>query len=320
MTTVAQRRVLTTLSCSRSPRIRSHLAEILPESPTSLTPRSPRPLRLLAPAGVEAPAELKSHLLLLRCQICCRRCPFRPILLALLIVGAFLCFLAVWGIGSPSHAACRVEQSAADASPFLALSACDGSSPRFADVLRANDVQVLGTHNSYHIKPAVALSRAWRYTHLSLAAQLDAGARSVELDVHWDPVFRSWSVYHEPFVDAGSTCGCLSACLAAIWHWSLAHPGHAMLTLVVEPKYNIDALNPFRGGSAAAILSLQQAVTSRLPKSAIVTPQALQGAAPTMRAALSTCGWPAADEVRGAIILVLDVWCVTKSASRARRA
>ena len=225
----------------------------------------------------------------------------------LLIFGAFLCFLAEWGIGSPSHAACRVEQSAADA-PFLALSACDGRSPR-TDALRANDVQILGTHNSYHVQPRVALSSAWRYTHLSLAAQLDAGARSVELDVHWDPVFRTWSVYHEPLVDAGSTCGCLSACLAAIWQWSLAHPGHAMLTLIVEPKYNIDALNPFRGGSAA-ILSLQQAVTSQLPKSAIVTPQALQGAAPTMRAALSTCGWPAADDVRGALMLVLDVWCV----------
>jgi hypothetical protein len=86
-----------------------------------------------------------------------------------------------------------------------------------------------------------------------------------------------------------------------------------MLTIVVEPKYNIDALNPFRGGSTAAILSLQQAVTSQLPKSALVTPQAVQGAAPTMRAALATCGWPSADEVRGAIVLVLNVWCALRA-------
>jgi len=92
-----------------------------------------------------------------------------------------------------------------------------------------------------------------------------------------------------------------------------------MITVVIEPKFNIDLLNPYRGGSTAALLSLQRAVSaSLLPHVAILTPQAVQGTAPTMRAALSTCGWPAASEVRGAIMLVLDVWCVTKEAFQVR--
>ena len=171
-------------------------------------------------------------------------------------------------------------------------------------------VQVLGTHNSYHVQPSLPLSSAWRYTHGSLAEQLDEGARSVELDVHWDPLLKTWSVYHEPFVDYGSTCGCLSECLAALWQWSVKHPLHSCITVVVEPKYNIDALNPFHGNSAAAVLSLQRVVSAQVPRSAIVVPQAVQGLAPTMQAALSTCGWPGFNETRGTFLFLLDTWCV----------
>ena len=300
--------LLTSAACS--PRIRPGHFEALPDSPLS-TPRSPRPLRLLSPAGAEAPAlERKSW------QLSCMRHRrfFPPFVSLLLFVAASMIFMAQWGIGSPSHAACRVEQSEADAlasAPPLPLSTCDGRTSRFAQAaLRTNDVQVLGTHNSYHVQPTLPLSSAWRYTHSSLAAQLDAGARSVELDVHWDPLLKTWSVYHEPFVDYGSTCGCFSECLAALWHWSVAHPSHAMITVVVEPKYNIDASNPWRGGSTAAVLSLQRVVSALVPRSAIVLPQAVQGTAPTMRAALSTCGWPAFNETRGTFAFVLDVWCV----------
>ena len=284
---------------------------MLPDSPLS-TPRSPRPLRLLAPAGAEVPAlERKSWLLSCLRH---RRCSFPLFVSLLLVVAASMICMAQWGIGSPSHAACRVEQSAADAlaaAPPLPLSACDGRTPRFSQVLRTNDVQVLGTHNSYHVQPTLPLSSAWRYTHGSLTSQLDAGARSVELDVHWDPLLKIWSVYHEPFVDYGSTCGCFSECLAALWHWSVEHPFHAMITVVVEPKYNIDALNPWR--STAAVLSLQHVVSAQVSRSAILLPQAVQGTAPTMRAALSTCGWPGFNETRGTFAFVLDVWCVHAS-------
>lgn len=181
-------------------------------------------------------------------------------------------------------------------------------------MLRLNDVQVLGTHNSYHVAPRPALSSAWRYTHESLTQQLDLGARAVELDVHHDPILRTWQVYHEPWVDPHSTCKCLMTCLRELARWSERNPGHSLLHIVVEPKYNIDAVNPFRNGATAALRSLQDVFTAALPPGSLLTPAAVQGNATSMRAAISgasgsMCGWPSARETRGGMMLILDVWC-----------
>jgi hypothetical protein len=177
---------------------------------------------------------------------------------------------------------------------------------------------VLGTHNSYHLEPWPALSRAWRYTHPSLTAQLDAGARSIELDAHFDPVLRTWAVYHEPWVDPRSTCKCVAACVRELWRWSQAHPGHTLLFLIVEPKYNIDITNPFKDGATGPLRELQDAVLSGFAAHAMLTPAAVQGDAPTLRAAIAgapatSCGWPSAEETRGALMAVLDVWCVARA-------
>lgn len=64
--------------------------------------------------------------------------------------------------------------------------------------LRLNQIQVVGTHNSYKVaidtalmsiirkmNPAAALSLS--YAHLPITEQLDKGARNLELDVYYDP-------------------------------------------------------------------------------------------------------------------------------------
>ncbi len=56
---------------------------------------------------------------------------------------------------------------------------------RLDDTLRTNQVQVLATHNSYHIQQDVpiASSPTTQYTHAPLDQQLDLGVRGFELDV-----------------------------------------------------------------------------------------------------------------------------------------
>ena len=52
--------------------------------------------------------------------------------------------------------------------------------------LRINHIQVLGTHNSYHIEPFGPTIRAYDYTHEALDIQAeDFGVRQFELDVWW---------------------------------------------------------------------------------------------------------------------------------------
>jgi hypothetical protein len=70
-----------------------------------------------------------------------------------------------------------------------------------ADSLRLNQLQVIGTHNSYRIRPPEALwkfiqklpalpagdPRDLDYGHAPLPQQFDSGIRSVELDIYADP-------------------------------------------------------------------------------------------------------------------------------------
>ncbi len=70
--------------------------------------------------------------------------------------------------------------------------------PKQDDAVRLNEIQVIGTHNSYHtgLAPSEAKllakidpveARALEYKHASLQTQLAAGMRELELDVYPDP-------------------------------------------------------------------------------------------------------------------------------------
>ncbi len=83
------------------------------------------------------------------------------------------------------------------------LVGCSDDDPPPQD-LRMNEIQVLGTHNSYHIQPRDSIMDALRvfegaglidsgtadsleYTALPLQEQLDRGVRQMELDIFADP-------------------------------------------------------------------------------------------------------------------------------------
>ena len=76
---------------------------------------------------------------------------------------------------------------------LLALLAALAVAPP-ADDLRLNQIQVIGTHNSYHVAPSSALmtmfagvAKEWQYTHRPLGEQLEQlGVRQFELDVFAD--------------------------------------------------------------------------------------------------------------------------------------
>ena len=63
--------------------------------------------------------------------------------------------------------------------------------------VRMNQIQVIGTHNSYHAGFAPSAAKYWQeknpklyegigYVHKSLTSQLDGGARQIEIDVYAD--------------------------------------------------------------------------------------------------------------------------------------
>ena len=238
--------------------------------------------------------------------------------------------LLLLSAASPRHACApalpfQPPSPPSSAFAFLPISPCglDGA-PRFPDpsLPRLNTLQLDGTHNSYHVQPAwIALSSKWRYSHAPLAVQLALGIRSLELDVHWTASPGCWAVFHQPFVDARSRCGCLSDCLAQIRAWSLSNPEHALIAIVLEPKYAFDSLSGRNTFTPDALRALQAVILSSLPNSSILHPFSVQGNQPSLLAAVSpsNCGWPSAAETRGGFALLLDVWRENAAAGAALR-
>jgi hypothetical protein len=150
------------------------------------------------------------------------------------------------------------------ASPLLA--GCFDTGPHL------NEIQVLGTHNSYHIQPRAGLLAAiasfepelaatLEYTHLPLEEQLERGARQLEIDVYADPAGGHYArragllaigqdprsglaelnapglkVLHIQDLDFETHCLSFVACLEAIRGWSRQHPTHVPLMIMIEAK------------------------------------------------------------------------------------
>ena len=163
----------------------------------------------------------------------------------------------------------------------LLVSLSIGGSTRAAEPARApgqaparmNDIQVVGSHNSFKAKiPGAVMAELRRrdpktaaaldYYHLPLAAQLDRGVRQLEIDIFADPqggryadpkgerlaraagettafdraamLRPGYKVFHVPDIDYISTCVTLQRCLGEVNAWSRAHPRHLPIMITIN--------------------------------------------------------------------------------------
>jgi hypothetical protein len=179
---------------------------------------------------------------------------------------------------------------------------------RLDDELRMNQVQVLATHNSYHIQQdqPIPASPTTQYTHPPLDQQLDLGVRGFELDVVNSPD-GTFPVVHTPVVDNTSNCTPLAQCLDVVRQWSRAHPGHVPINILVEPKDEIElvidpTLRPF---DAAGLDQLDALVRASLGRQ-LITPDNVRGKSKTLRDAVTKKGWPTLGKTRGKIMVILS--------------
>lgn len=155
-------------------------------------------------------------------------------------------------------AACGGDDDTSEAAPEEMTTTTEASGP---DV-RMNEIQVLGSHNSYHLRPepevlegiaALAgeqVADELDYEHRPLTEQLeDFGIRQFEIDVYADPEGGRFAdrpaaelvglpvasgepaleepgfkVIHQVDVDFRSTCLTFVACLSEIETWSTPIP------------------------------------------------------------------------------------------------
>jgi len=212
--------------------------------------------------------------------------------------------------------------------------------------LHLNEIQLVGTSESYKLRPSSSMLGLIRmgsaedaheldFAEPPIAAQLDMGARSLEFDVVNDPKGGLYShpagemmamelisdkfihdmsqpgfkVIHILDIDFNSSCMTLVSCLQIVAGWSRAHPGH--LPIVIGIRSNDDK-TPMPGAThpekfdAAAFDALDRAILSVFHPGEIITPDTVQGQYPNLRDAVLAHAWPTLAAARGKVIFLLD--------------
>ncbi|MDP5279785.1 Ca2+-dependent phosphoinositide-specific phospholipase C [Sphingomonas sp. DG1-23] len=223
-----------------------------------------------------------------------------------------------------------------------------------------NDVQTVGSHNSFKARIPTAVMTRLRamepkladgldYYHVSLAKQLDAGVRQLELDIfadpqggrYADPKGEAWAkaagehtgfdraamlkpgfkVFHIPDVDYLSTCATLVGCLREVDLWSRAHPDHLPIMITINaadtPSGRPGITAPLPLDDAALLDALDGEIRSVLPGRRLIAPDEVRGTAPILRDAVRSRGWPALSAARGRIYILLDVRAAVSDLYRA---
>jgi hypothetical protein len=211
----------------------------------------------------------------------------RPVLSAVLLSAAVGC-TPVPVLGNFSYLAPRKTKQSV-------LSTIASAQP----ALKLNQLQLKGSHNSYHRAPRIPLSRTWRYSHAPLDVQLETqGVRQIELDVRY--ARGELMVGHLPVIDGRSTCKRLADCLHRVKKWSRANPGHIPVTVFLEVK---DDLAPAR--LDGRLDALDFAITRVFSRDMLLTPGDVVGDAPSLRQAILTHGWPSVEDSRGKVMFVM---------------
>ena len=193
------------------------------------------------------------------------------------------------------------------------LSCAGGDTAPAGPDLRLAHLQALGSHNSYHILAGAPADPALDYQHAPLDAQLSAGVRHFEIDVHRVPDQDDIAVFHIKSLDEAATCTTFAACLSTIRGWSDAHPDHHLIVVLIEPKDDLARLAAELGKDPTVTgellwdghLADLDDVIARVFPDRVLTPADVQGSAPTLRAAVTTTGWPTIDDTRQHVAFVL---------------
>ncbi len=217
--------------------------------------------------------------------------------------------------------------------------------------IHLNQIQVIGSHNSYHagLAPSEA---AWlcklnpkaadglEYKHPALDAQLSSGVRQVEIDIYSDkkggryshpanvkfvsamglpadPPFDpngiflkpGFKVMHAQDVDYRSNCQPLTGCLTVILNWSMAHPGHLPIFILIEtkegrshPEFQVDP----EKFTPDVFDDLDKEIRSVFDPGRMIVPDDVRGRHRTLEEAVLASEWPSLESARGKVVFLLD--------------
>ena len=172
--------------------------------------------------------------------------------------------------------------------------------------LRMNEIQFIGSHNSYKQQmPTLYFwllrlidgegAKALEYWHPPIADQLELGLRKLELDFFYDAVSGEFPVGHIQVIDMGTSCTSLRACLQEIRQWSDRNPHHVPIWISFNLKDQAIPLLPDPQLFTPEVLTDIDLAVEEIIGDRLIYPRDVVDRE-----------WPLLAESRGKILLVLD--------------
>ena len=218
------------------------------------------------------------------------------------------------------------------------------NAPKAPD-LRLNDIQIVGSHNSYKkaIDPELMeilyredsnLALSLEYEHLPIRGQLDLGMRNLEIDIFHDPAGGRYNnplglnaiknasfydtlkmnqpgmkVFHVQDIDFRSHYYLFSEALSEIQEWSDNHPDHIPVIVTMNLKDEIIDRPGFQTPlpfNPTALDSVDNEILSVLRWDKLIHPDLVRSSYNSLEEAVTQNGWPLLNDVKGKLLFVLD--------------
>jgi len=244
----------------------------------------------------------------------------------------------------PGMTSKRLRHAAIAALLLVLVGASASASTSVAETasLHLNQVQVLGSHNSYRPYPSPQTQArilandpqdwpALAYGNPPLESQLALGLHQLEIDVSADPngglyadpykhnqapqalltqmLLPGAKVLHIPGLDVDSHCRTFPECLAIFARWSDHHPGHDPIMILVNSvdQSAVKGLWPHHSAfDRASLDALDADIAHIIGRARVITPDEVRGDHATLREAVLAGAWPTLAKARGRFLFVLD--------------
>ncbi len=214
------------------------------------------------------------------------------------------------------------------------------------DNLKMNQIQVIGSHNSYRqniepdlynfiqAKDTLRSLKGLQYTHIPITDQLNKGLRNLEIDVFADSKGGKYAhpkgldlvksqnaydpkglmnkpgfkVFHMPDIDFRTSCYTFEICLQELKKWSDANPDHVPVFITLEPK---DGEANFFGTKPEDFTpelfdALDKVIRKELGNDKLITPDMVRGKYKTLEEAALNNNWPTLKKAKGRFLFLLD--------------
>ena len=212
------------------------------------------------------------------------------------------------------------------------------------DNLKLNQLQVIGSHNSYKtaIEPALykviyekdSAIAGVQYEHIPITDQLNMGLRNLEIDIYadskggryahpkglemaksekaYDPNGEmnkpGFKIIHMVDLDFRSSVLTFEACLKMLKKWSDEHPGHVPVFITLEPK---DGYTNRFGTTPEPFTpqlfdEVDAVIRTNLGKDKLITPDMVRGKYATLEEAVLKGNWPDLKHAKGRFFFLLD--------------